>query len=85
MAPIGLMLVPPVPSGRSFWVELSAALGFVGLTQIGIQFVLIARFKPLTYPFGIAGELAFRKSGVCIDRPYLNHPTNDPYADRFPH
>ncbi|MGB3800898.1 MAG: hypothetical protein WA952_13870 [Lewinella sp.] len=53
LAPIGLMLVPPVPTGRSFLVELSVALGFVGLTQIGIQFVLIGRFKPLTYPYGI--------------------------------
>ena len=53
LTPVLLMLVPPVPTGRSFWVELSIALGFVGLTQIGIQFVLIARFRPLTYPYGI--------------------------------
>ncbi|HSJ05068.1 MAG TPA: hypothetical protein VK936_00110, partial [Longimicrobiales bacterium] len=44
LVPAGLMLVPPVPSGRPFWLEFSIALGFVGLTQIGLQFLLIARF-----------------------------------------
>lgn len=53
LVPILLMLVPPVPSGRQFWLEFSVALGFVGLTQIALQFVLIARFKRLTAPYGI--------------------------------
>lgn len=53
LAPAFLMLLPPVPSGRGFWLELSVALGFVGLTQIAVQFVLIARFKRLTAPYGI--------------------------------
>ena len=53
LLPILLMLVPPVPSGRPFWLEFSVALGFVGLTQIALQFVLIARFKRLTAPYGI--------------------------------
>jgi predicted ferric reductase len=47
------MLVPPVPSGRDFWLEFSIALGFVGLTQIAIQFVLIARFRRVTAPYGL--------------------------------
>ena len=66
LAPIALMLVPPVPSGRSFWVELSVALGFVGLTQIGIQFVLIARFQPLTYPFGIDVVLKYHRQIAVV-------------------
>ena len=53
LTPIFLMLVPPVPSGRGFWLELSVALGFVGLTQIAVQFILIARFKRVTAPYGI--------------------------------
>jgi predicted ferric reductase len=51
--PILLMLLPPVPTGRGFWVEFSVALGFVGLTQIAVQFLLIARFKRVTAPYGI--------------------------------
>lgn len=53
LAPIFLMLAPPVPAGRGFWLELSVALGFVGLTQIAVQFILIARFKRVTAPYGI--------------------------------
>jgi predicted ferric reductase len=75
LAPIALMLVPPVPTGRSFWVELSVALGFVGLTQIGIQFVLIARFKPLTYPYGIDVVLRYhRQIAVVATLFVLIHP-----------
>jgi predicted ferric reductase len=66
LAPIGLMLVPPVPTGRSFWVEMSIALGFVGLTQIGIQFVLIARFQPLTYPYGIDVVLKYHRQIALV-------------------
>ncbi len=66
LAPIGLMLVPPVPTGRSFLVELSVALGFVGLTQIGIQFVLIGRFKPLTYPYGIDVVLKYHRQIAIV-------------------
>jgi predicted ferric reductase len=53
LTPVALMLVPPVPSGRGFWLEFSVALGFIGLTQIAVQFILIARFKKVTAPYGI--------------------------------
>ncbi len=66
LAPVALMLIPPVPTGRSFWVELSVALGFVGLTQIGLQFVLIARFQPLTYPFGIDVVLKYHREIAVV-------------------
>jgi len=53
LAPLFLMMVSPTPPGRSFWVEFSVALGFVGLTQIGVQFLLIARYRRITAPYGI--------------------------------
>lgn len=53
LLPTWLLLVAPTPSGRPFWLEFSLALGFFGMTQIAIQFVLIARFKSLTAPYGI--------------------------------
>ena len=75
LAPILLMLVPPVPTGRSFWVELSVALGFVGLTQIGLQFVLIARFQPLTYPYGIDVILKYHREIAIVATVFvLLHP-----------
>jgi predicted ferric reductase len=66
LAPVLLMLVPPIPSGRAFLVELSVALGFVGLTQIGIQFILIARFKPLTAPYGMDVVLQYHKKIAVV-------------------
>ena len=66
LAPIFLMLVPPTPSGRGFWLELSVALGFVGLTQIAVQFVLIARFKRLTAPYGIDVVLRYHKQIALV-------------------
>jgi len=75
LAPILLMLVPPVPTGRTFWVELSVALGFVGLTQIGIQFILIARFRPLTYPYGIDVVLRYHRQIAIVALAFvLIHP-----------
>jgi predicted ferric reductase len=66
LAPVVLMLTPPLPSGRAFWVEFSVALGFVGLTQIGLQFVLIARFKPLTAPYGMDVILQYHKKIALV-------------------
>ena len=75
LLPIVLMLVPPTPTGRSFWVEMSVALGFVGLTQIGIQFVLIGRFRPLTYPYGLDVVLKYHRQIALVAIAFvLLHP-----------
>jgi predicted ferric reductase len=75
LAPVLLMLLPPIPAGRAFWVELSVALGFVGLTQIGVQFVLIARFKRVTAPYGIDIILQYhRKIALVAVILILAHP-----------
>jgi predicted ferric reductase len=66
LAPMFLMLVRPVPSGRSFWLELSVALGFVGLTQIALQFALIARFRRITAPYGIDLILKYHRQIALI-------------------
>jgi predicted ferric reductase len=64
--PVFLMLVPPVPSGRGFWLEFSVALGFAGLTQIGLQFLLIARFKRVTAPYGIDVILRYHRQIAMV-------------------
>jgi predicted ferric reductase len=75
LVPVFLMLVPPVPSGRQFWLEFSIALGFVGLTQIAVQFVLIARFKRITAPYGIDIILQYhRQIAVIAVAAILAHP-----------
>lgn len=77
LVPVFLMLVPPVPSGRGFWLEFSVALGFVGLTQVAVQFVLIARFKRLTAPYGIDiilryhRQIALLAMGIVLVHPVV--------------
>jgi predicted ferric reductase len=53
LAPLLIVATAHPPAGRPFVVELSVALGFVGLAMMGLQFALIARFKPVAAPFGI--------------------------------
>ncbi|MRS03876.1 oxidoreductase, partial [bacterium] len=42
----------PRPAGREFWRDLSVGLGYCGLSMIGLQFVLTARFKVIKAPYG---------------------------------
>jgi predicted ferric reductase len=38
--------------GHGFWTNFSVALGFVGLAMMGLEFVLVARFRAVAAPFG---------------------------------
>jgi predicted ferric reductase len=53
LLPLALAILPPRPTGRSFVLELSMALGFIGLGQLALQFGLIARYERISRPFGI--------------------------------
>lgn len=66
LAPLFLMLLGPVPSGRDLLTEFSVALGFVGLTQLAVQFVLIARFRRITAPYGIDLILQYHKQIALV-------------------
>lgn len=52
-APLLVLFVGVVPPGRGFWREFSVGLGFVGLSMMGLQFLLTGRFKKVTAPYGI--------------------------------
>jgi predicted ferric reductase len=53
LAPLIVMLLRPVPAGLGFWRDLSVALGFAGTSMAAIMFVLTARFRRTSAPFGI--------------------------------
>ena len=53
LGPLFVLLIGPTPPGRDFWREFSVALGFVGLAMMGMQFLLTARFRRVTMPYGI--------------------------------
>jgi predicted ferric reductase len=61
---------------RDFWIEFSVALGFVGLTMLSLQFLLTARIKGVTAPYGMDIILEFHRyiSIVAIVL-ILIHPT----------
>jgi predicted ferric reductase len=61
LAPLVVVLLADVPPGRSFVVDFSVALGFVGLAMLGLEFALCARFKAATAPFGMDAVVQFHR------------------------
>jgi predicted ferric reductase len=68
MAYLGVVLAPLVFAAvgasdpdHGFWTNFSVALGFVGLAMTGLEFVLVARFKPVASPFGQDALLQFHR------------------------
>lgn len=60
LAPLVFNLVQLDP-GRGFWVNVSVAAGFVGLSLMGLQFVLAARWARVSAPIGIDVVLQFHR------------------------
>jgi predicted ferric reductase len=61
LAPLGVLLVAPGPPGGGFWWDLAIGMGFAALVMMGIQFLLTARFRRATAPFGIDIVYAFHR------------------------
>ncbi len=61
LLPLAVVFIGPRPPGRDFITELSAALGFVGLAMIGLQFFLTARFRLIEAPYGLDMILRFHR------------------------
>jgi predicted ferric reductase len=75
LAPLALIEFAHPPAGRPFLVEFSVALGFVGLALMGLQFGLIARFKPVAAPFGVDALTLFHKQVSYVALAFiLAHP-----------
>jgi predicted ferric reductase len=66
LSPLAFMMVRPTPAPRGFWVEFSIGLGFVGLLQMALQFLLIARYKHLTAPYGIDLILKYHRQIALV-------------------
>lgn len=73
--PLGLAISTPPTSPRGFWVEFAVGLGFVGLSVMGLQFALTARFRRISGPLGIDDMLQFhRQAGFVAWWFVLAHP-----------
>jgi predicted ferric reductase len=53
LAPLAIVSINSPAPRRPFLVELSVALGYVGLSMMVLQFTLVSRIKWLAAPFGI--------------------------------
>lgn len=52
-APLAALLFGPVPPAGGFWWDFAMALGFAALAMLGVQFLLTARFRHASAPFGV--------------------------------
>ncbi len=59
--PLLVILINPAPTGRGFWISFSAALGFIGLALMALQFALTARIKTIEASYGIDVILQFHR------------------------
>jgi predicted ferric reductase len=53
LAPLLILTLGEVPRGSGFWWDFSMALGFAAMAILGLQFLLTARFRRASAPFGI--------------------------------
>lgn len=75
LAPLAFIFAGGPQPRRPFLVELSVALGFVGLSMMGLQFALVARFKSVAEPFGIDFLVRFHREVSFVALAFiLAHP-----------
>ncbi|MEU0497571.1 ferric reductase-like transmembrane domain-containing protein [Mycobacterium sp. NPDC006124] len=75
VAPLIFAVIGVVDDDRGFWREFTVALGFVGLSMMGLQFVLVARVKVVAAPFGEDALVHFhRYMGYLATALILAHP-----------
>jgi predicted ferric reductase len=61
IAPLVFAAIGASEPDHGFWTSFSVALGFVGLAMMGLEFALVARFKPVAAPFGQDALLQFHR------------------------
>jgi predicted ferric reductase len=73
--PLSVALLHPAPAARSFWVEFSVALGFIGLAMMVLQFVMTARVNRIEASYGIDILIQFhRYSSLAAFAMVVVHP-----------
>jgi predicted ferric reductase len=61
LSPLVFAVIGASGLDHGFWTDFSVALGFVGLAMMGLEFALVARFRPLAAPFGQDALLQFHR------------------------
>jgi predicted ferric reductase len=61
IAPLVFAAIGASAPDHGFWTNFSVAIAFVGLAMMGLEFALVARFKPVAAPFGQDALLQFHR------------------------
>ncbi len=61
LLPLLVLLLHLPPEGRTFWIEFSVALGFIGLAMMALQFALTARINRIEASYGVDIILQFHR------------------------
>ncbi|XVQ06581.1 ferredoxin reductase family protein [Spirillospora sp. CA-255316] len=61
VVPLVFAVLGGSPPARGFLIDFSVALGFVGLSMMGLQFALVARFRYMVAPFGEDAVVQFHR------------------------
>src|SRR5919202_4120504 len=61
LAPLVFAAIGASQPDHGFWTDFSVALGFTGLSMMGLEFVLVARFHAVAAPFGQDALLQFHR------------------------
>ena len=82
LLPLAIAYVGPTPPTRSFLEEFGVALGFIGLSLFGLQFLFSGRIKEVAPAFGVDNVVQFHKEmGVMAIAFSLSHPISMLVAD----
>lgn len=74
--PLALALLGPHPPGRGFWIDVSFALGLVGLGMLGLQFLSVARINRVDAPYGIDAVMRYHRQIAFVALAFVFlHPT----------
>jgi predicted ferric reductase len=75
LLPLAIAYLGPLPPSRPFLEEFGVALGFIGLSLFGLQFLFSGRIKKVAPPFGVDNVVQFHKEiGVIAILFSLAHP-----------
>ena len=61
LCPLIFAVIGVAEGNRGFWREFAVAIGFVGLSMMGMQLVLVARIKTVAAPFGEDALVVFHR------------------------
>ncbi|MDO3648413.1 ferredoxin reductase family protein [Nocardia mangyaensis] len=75
VVPLIFAVIGIAEPGRGFLTEFSVALGFLGMSMLGMQFALVARFQAVAAPFGEDALVQFHRQVSYVALAFvLAHP-----------